>query len=146
MAIERPKFPLAVHTLIVDSGRVLLFRRQNTGYRDGHFTDPAGHVEKDQPATAEACREAFEEVDINVRPENLRLIHVVHHGNSATGSTPYVHFFFQAVTWSGEPRLKEDKGADLGWYSLDALPEPMVPEVAIAIGSLHHSFYSEFDW
>ncbi len=39
-----------------------------------------------------------------------------------------VDFFFECTPWSGEPRIMEpDKNADLRWFSLDALPDPVVP-------------------
>ena len=39
-----------------------------------------------------------------------------------------VDVFFECRAWRGEPRLLEaDKAADLRWFALDALPEPVVP-------------------
>ena len=39
-----------------------------------------------------------------------------------------IDFFFTARSWSGEPRIVEpEKGADLRWCPLDALPDPVVP-------------------
>ena len=44
--------------------------------------------------------------------------------------------FFQATRWQGEPRLIEDKAADLGWFPLDALPDPVVPHELAVIEAL----------
>ena len=39
-----------------------------------------------------------------------------------------VDFFFLSRRWSGEPRIVEPaKCADLRWWPLSALPEPVVP-------------------
>jgi 8-oxo-dGTP diphosphatase len=44
-----------------------------------------------------------------------------------------IDFFFTASSWTGEPRIVEPaKCAALGWYALDALPDPVVPhELAV---------------
>ena len=39
-----------------------------------------------------------------------------------------IDFFFSARAWSGEPRIVEPtKCADLRWFALTALPDPVVP-------------------
>ena len=47
-----------------------------------------------------------------------------------------VDFFFACRSWSGEPhRVEEDKSAAVGWFPLDALPDPVVPhELAVLRG------------
>ena len=44
-----------------------------------------------------------------------------------------VDYFFTATAWSGEPRIVEpEKCADLRWFPLDGLPDPVVPhELAV---------------
>jgi len=39
-----------------------------------------------------------------------------------------IDFFFTARSWSGTPRIVEPaKCADLAWFPLSALPDPVVP-------------------
>ena len=59
-----------------------------------------------------------------------------------------VDFFFTARSWTGEPRIVEpDKAGALGWFGLDALPEPMVPHEAHAIAHLGSGErYLTFGW
>jgi 8-oxo-dGTP diphosphatase len=59
-----------------------------------------------------------------------------------------VDFFFTARSWSGEPRILETtKATELGWYALDALPEPMVPHEAHALAHLTSGTrYLIFGW
>ena len=39
-----------------------------------------------------------------------------------------VDFFFTCRRWTGAPRRAEQgKTAELGWFPLDALPDPVVP-------------------
>ena len=48
-----------------------------------------------------------------------------------------VDFFFTASRWTGEPRLMEPgKAAGLEWYSLDKLPDPVVPHEARVLAGL----------
>ena len=48
-----------------------------------------------------------------------------------------VDWFFTARSWTGEPRVVEpDKAAEIGWFPLAALPEPMVPHEAYALAQL----------
>jgi 8-oxo-dGTP diphosphatase len=109
---------------------VLLQLRQNTGYRDGHWAAAAaGHVEAHESVLAAACREAEEEVGVKIDPADLEPLTTMHrtHGNHDP-IDERVDFFFGCHRWAGDPHLVETaKAADLGWFPLAALPEPVVP-------------------
>jgi 8-oxo-dGTP pyrophosphatase MutT (NUDIX family) len=59
---------------------------------------------------------------------------------TGAGSEPIderVDFFFECQRWSGEPRLLEsDKAADLRWFPLDKLPDPVVPHEPFVLEGL----------
>jgi 8-oxo-dGTP diphosphatase len=118
---------------------VLLQLRQGTGYRDGHWAAAAaGHVEADESVHAAACREAAEEVGVRIEPAELEPLTTMHrtHGNHEP-IDERVDFFFGCRRWSGEPRLLEAaKSADLRWFALDALPEPVVPHERYVLDAL----------
>ena len=118
----------AAYVLLLRGSDVLLQLRQNTGYRDGHWAmAAAGHVEHGESVLAAATREAAEE--IGVVPVELAPLTTMHrtHGNG-DAIDERVDFFFTCRTWTGEPRLLEPaKSADLRWFPLDDLPEPVVP-------------------
>ncbi len=109
---------------------VLLQLRHGTGYMDDHWAAAAaGHVEEGESALAAACREAREELDVTIDEADLKPLTALHRteGNHAA-IDERVDFFFECWSWSGEPRLVETaKAADLGWFSLNALPHPVVP-------------------
>ena len=110
--------------------QVLLQLRQNTGYMDGHWAcGAAGHVEQGESVLAAAVREAAEELGIVVDVADLVPVTVMHRTTAGGGPIEErVDFFFECRTWSGEAALAEsDKALALGWYDLDALPEPVVP-------------------
>ena len=106
---------------------VLLQLRQHTGFMDGHWAAAAaGHVEKGETAYDAARREAAEE--IGVADLDLRFVTAMQRTRSGEPIDERIDFFFTCRSWSGEPRIVEPaKAADLGWFPLDALPDPVVP-------------------
>lgn len=127
---ERFRLIPEAHLFIVRDGRTLLLRRFNTGYEDGSYGVIAGHMEGGESARAATCREALEEAGIRLHPDDLRFAHVVHRSTR----DERVGFFFEALSFAGEPGNAEPDRCDhMGWFPLDALPEPMVPYVRRAL-------------
>ncbi|GAB2454963.1 hypothetical protein GCM10007967_06260 [Xylanimonas ulmi] len=109
---------------------VLLQLREGTGFMDGHWAaGAAGHVEADESVVAAAVREAREELGVVLDPDDLRPVTVMHRGQPGGPALEQrVDVFFEADRWRGRPRRAETaKAADLRWFALDALPEPVVP-------------------
>jgi len=122
--------PAAYVLLTDDDGRVLLQLRAGTGYRDGFWAAAAaGHVEAGEPVHAAAVREAAEELGIVVDGADLVPLTTMHRTNrTGLEIDERVDFFFTCRRWTGEPRTMEpDRSAGLGWFALDALPDPVVP-------------------
>jgi 8-oxo-dGTP diphosphatase len=42
---QRFQTPVAVHLFLLRGDQVLLLQRQNTGYKDGNWSVPAGHLD-----------------------------------------------------------------------------------------------------
>ncbi|MHA6793736.1 NUDIX hydrolase [Pseudonocardia bannensis] len=127
---DRFRLVPAAYVVLRRGDDILLQLRQNTGYRDGHWaTAAAGHVEAEESVVAAACREAAEELGVTIEAGDLVPLTAMHrtHGNRQP-IDERVDFFFECRRWTGEPRLIEpDKAADLRWFALDALPDPVVP-------------------
>jgi 8-oxo-dGTP diphosphatase len=123
----------------VGAGQVLLQLRSGTGYRDGHWAcAAAGHVEAGESVVEAALREAREEIGVRIAPADLVPLCAMHrtHGNGKPVDER-VDFFFTCRRWTGEPRrLEPHKSADLRWWPLDALPEPVVPHELVVLGLL----------
>ena len=119
-----------------DNGpEVLLQLRQNTGYMDDHWAAAAaGHVERGETAFDAAHREAAEEIDVGDLA--LEFVTSMQRTRSAEPIDERIDFFFTARSWTGEPRIVEPaKCADLRWFRLDDLPDPVVPhELAVLDG------------
>ena len=122
----RSSFVIVVHTLVFNSaGELLLLRRANTGFMDGHYALPGGHRQTGEEVAAAAMRECQEEAGIEV----LDIAPVV--------VMPYaggVDFIFEATRWSGVPGIGEpDKCDDLVFAPTDALPSSTVSFVEAAL-------------
>jgi ADP-ribose pyrophosphatase YjhB (NUDIX family) len=142
--VTRHAPPLAVHLLFRRGSEVLLLRRANTGYRDGMYSVPAGHVEAGESATGAACREALEEVGLELSPRDLEFALVMHRFEGEER----LDLFFEVRRWEGEPRNCEPVKCDeLWWYPLEALPEDTVPYVRRGIeAAAAGERYVEFGW
>ncbi|MGW1006457.1 NUDIX hydrolase [Streptomyces sp. NPDC002520] len=123
---------IGVHLILQREDKVLLGLRAGTGWRDGHYHVPAGHLEAGETATAGAVREAEEELGLSLREQDLELVHTVHHWTA--DDDPRLQLFFVVNSWDGEPvNMEPHKCAHLGWYPLRDLPEPMVDFTAAAL-------------
>jgi 8-oxo-dGTP pyrophosphatase MutT (NUDIX family) len=67
-----------LHLILRQGVRILLGLRQNTGFSDGMYHLPAGHLEDGETISAGAIREAKEELGIDLHPADLHLVHVMH--------------------------------------------------------------------
>ncbi len=125
----------AAYVLLLDGPRVLLQLRRGTGFMDGHWAAAAaGHVESGESVVAGAVREAAEELGVRLDPADLVPLCAVHRtGRTGLAVDERVDFFFTCTRWHGQPRrAEEDKAAELRWFGLDELPDPVVPhELAV---------------
>lgn len=141
---ERFRAVVAVHLLLARGDSVLLLRRANTGYEDGSYSVPAGHLEGGETARAAGVREAAEEVGIVLGEDDLSLAVVMHR----QAAPERVDFFFSATNWVGEPRNAEpDKCDHLMWAPASELPNNTVPYVRCGIDAWRSGIrYAEFGW
>jgi mutator protein MutT len=140
----RARFPVTVHLLFLHQSQILVSRRLNTGFRDGEYSVPAGHLDGNETVRAAAVREAQEEVGVRIQEGNLLFSSVMHR----LEDDERVDFFVRVLAWDGEPFNNEpDKCDDLRWLDLNALPENTVPYVKRAIQNhIHGITFDEFGW
>ena len=136
-----------VHLLLLRNGQVLLGERQHTGYEDGKFHLPAGHLEAGESLVDALRREAREELGVRIDPADVTLAHLLHHHSAASGQGR-VAVFFAVRRWQGEPQnLEPDKCARLAWFSLDRLPSNLVPYARHALAQVTASVpFSLYGW
>ena len=130
MMTERAGIPAGVHVLCEREGHVLLLRRAGTGFFDGLYSLPGGHIEQDESILQAASRELEEETGLRIGPGDLDWFGIIHRRSD----TNRIDFFLRALRWQGEPVLREpDKCSDMGWFSRSDLPEDIVPYVKVAL-------------
>jgi 8-oxo-dGTP pyrophosphatase MutT (NUDIX family) len=150
MKSQRYKVIPAVYIIFRKNGEVLLLRRFQTGYHDGEYGLPSGHVDGGEPADIAAAREAFEEVGVTIKPEDLQFVHLMHRqvAPDDRDGVERMDMFFEATAWTGELKNCEpEKCDDLRWASLYNLPERMIPEVTHALREIERgSYYSSWNF
>lgn len=142
---ERLKVIPAVYLILIRDNKILLTRRHNTGFYDGSYSLPAGHLEDNETMRQAIAREAKEEIGITFDLKDLELVHTIHR---KTNTEERVSFFFAVGKWEGEPIIMEpSKCDDLKWFDINQLPENIIPYVKQAINYYkENNSYSEDGW
>ena len=122
----RDRFPLVTHMLLRRAGDdLLLLRRANSGFLDGYYVMPGGHVQAGETIVEAAVREVAEEAGVAVAVDDVRPLAVLPYLNEAQQG---VDFVMGAEAWVGEPRINEpDRFDDLVWAPRRALPAKCAP-------------------
>lgn len=141
---KRFTMPVAVHLFLLKGNEVLLLRRYNTGYEDGKYSVPAGHMDGNEEVKHAAIREAREECGINLAEEDVQVAGVMHRRSS----DERIDFFLVASNWSGEiTNTEPDKCDELIWVDMQRLPENMIPYVRQAITNYRDGkWFDSFGW
>lgn len=117
---------VAVYVFLRKDGHVYLMRRANTGYMDGVYSLPAGHVEAGESLLEAALRELEEETGVTARPDDVVMKHAMYRRCDRT----YADYYYVCDRWQGEPAIMEpDKCDDARWTNMADLPDNVTPEV-----------------
>ena len=127
--------------------KFLFVLRSQTGFMDGKYTLPAGHVEDNESFKMAAVREAYEETGLVIRPDQLKHVHTQHTHNHDTPDR--IHMFFEADDWIGTPKNMEPTiHGEIRWFKADDLPYGQIMDLVaeglrqIAAGEP----YGEYGW
>jgi 8-oxo-dGTP diphosphatase len=143
MEDKRFKVVPGVALIIERDGKTLLIQRGQNCSFPGTYCNIGGHVDGNETIREAAAREAWEEVGIKVRPEDMQFMHVIHRYD-ARGEI--ITFFFKTTKFEGEPFNKEpEKHTRIVWAPLDNLPEPLFPTLRCYLENKDQC-YSEFEW
>lgn len=113
----------AVNVFVINNSKLLLGRRDNTGWMDGKLCPPGGHIEKGETPTAAMLREIAEELGVAVKSEDLEFLCV-----AARNTVPeYISYEFVLRDkmydfYNAEP----EKCSELVWSSLSELPADII--------------------
>jgi 8-oxo-dGTP diphosphatase len=126
--MARKELIIDLHLVLRSGPGILMGVRKNTGYCDGMYHLPAGHLEDDETISAGAVREAKEELGIDIHPGDLRLVHTMHQRSDR------LSLFFDVDKWSGNiTNAEPDKCELLDWLVPDRLPDNVVPYARVAL-------------
>jgi 8-oxo-dGTP pyrophosphatase MutT (NUDIX family) len=113
---------------------VLVQRGDRAKFGQGKWDLPVGKSEPGEPVTTTAVRELREETGLEVRPETLKVAHIVHGSRGAEAPNGYLTVVFATGEWSGDPENCEpDKHDQVCWVAADALPDEFVDSTADAL-------------
>ncbi len=140
----RTTFPVTVHLFFFRGNQILLIRRFNTGYADGQYSIPAGHLDGMETVIAAAAREALEEVGVGIDPQDIEFSSVMHRLNG----DERVDFFVKIHKWSGEPfNAEPDKCDEIRWTDVNDLPANTIPYIRQALKNhAQGTRFDEFGW
>ncbi|MFF0110460.1 NUDIX domain-containing protein [Streptomyces hirsutus] len=140
--------PVNASALVHDGhGRILLgLRHPVSKFAPNTWHFLARHCEREAAITC-LVREAKEEVGLIIEPDDVELVHTVHHVDSP-GARPRIGLVFRAHSWAGTPEVLEpDRCVEWRWWKPQDLPAEVVPYTRRAIeGILGGRPYSEMGW
>ena len=122
---------------------ILLALRKNTGYNDGEYELPGGHVEAKEDLLDTMIREAKEELNIELKREDLKIEHILHHykGNR-------IKFIISAKKYEGTLQVGEpDKCEKIEWFDINNLPENIEQRAGKVLKEIQNGiFYDNSDF
>lgn len=134
----------AAYLILKKDNKILLAKRYNTGYMDGFYSLPAGHLDGNETYRASLVRETKEEIGITIKEDDLTFTHIGHQNSDKE----YVDIFFECTNWEGVPEIMEpDKCDELRWVDPRELPNNVIPYVKNVLENYMKDVkYSEFGW
>lgn len=121
------------------SGRkqILMLKRAGTGYCDGYFDLPGGHLEANEDIFDGMIREAKEEIGITIKREDMEILHIYHRYKGGM-----LKFVFKTDKYNGIPINNElDKCEKIEWIDFEYLPENIVPSIKIELDNIKNGVY-----
>ncbi|MET9432602.1 NUDIX domain-containing protein [Streptomyces sp. NPDC006551] len=113
---------------------VLLQRSENAKFAQGMWDLPVGKSEPGEPITETAVRELYEETGLTVKPDSLKVAHIIHGAWGVEAPNGFLTVVFAAHEWTGEPENREPrKHSQVRWVDGNAIPEAFVETTASAL-------------
>jgi ADP-ribose pyrophosphatase YjhB (NUDIX family) len=135
---------VVAYVFMLRADTVLLLKRAHTGFQDGKYGPPGGHLEAHESVVQAAVRECREEIGVEILPQDLQVVGVCHYD---TPEGRGVDFFLTTTEWTGGPYARSECDS-IVWCSPDDLPEGTIPFIRRAIERhlLAGVWYDEIGW
>jgi 8-oxo-dGTP diphosphatase len=138
MTAKRFQLYGACYLVLIENEKVLLGRHQGA-WAAGKYSMVAGHLDGGETMKQSMMREALEETGIILKPEDLEVVLVMHRKSA---DREYFDAFLLAKKWTGKIEIKEpDKCDDLGFFSLNKLPDDLLGYIKVAIDCIHKGIH-----
>ena len=143
---ERYKSKIVVDLLLKrknenNKEEILLLLRENTGYRDGYYDLPGGHVDENEDLFFAMIREAKEEIGINIFREDMKIVHIYHNFRK-----DMLKFVFSVNKYEGNLINNEpEKCKELKWFEVEKLPENIIPKIREEILNVENGVLYNYD-
>ena len=114
----------SVNVFIIHGRKLLLGRRADTGWMDGHLCPPGGHVEKGESPIVAAIREVQEELGVTIQPSDLEFACV-----AARNTSPVEYVAYEFVMHSSAytfQNAEPEKCSELVWVDINNLPHDVI--------------------
>lgn len=116
---------------------ILLLKRYGTGYYDGYFDLPGGHLEANEDIFDGMIREAKEEIGVTIKREDMEILHIYHKYKKGM-----IKFVFKVDKYEGNPINNEpDKCEKIEWIDFEYLPENVIPGIKIELDNIKRGIY-----
>lgn len=135
-----------VNLVVKRDGKILFLKRGNTGWADGMYGLPSGHVEQDENFRSAGVRELEEETGLKVTADQLHHLLTFHQWDERGDIR--VGVYFEVSDWTGEPvNAEPDKHSDLAWFDENAFPDSIIPTTRAKLDLIKiGERYVEFGW
>lgn len=136
----------ACYVFLVRNQQFFMIKRANTGWMDGKYTVPSGHVEEDETFLEAAVRETKEEAGIVIKPESTRFVHVCERDEEKNDRV-WDDMYFICADFEEEPYSAEpEKASEGAWFDYTDPPEElMIPAVHHVLMEIKKgNYYSAF--
>lgn len=143
---ERYKSKIVVDLLLKRKNKnnkdeILLLLRQNTGYLDGYYDLPGGHVDKNEDIFSAMIRETNEEVGIDIYREEMEIAHIYHHYKKDMLKFVFITNKYTGILVNNEPKNCKE----LKWFEIDRLPTNIIPKIKKEILNIKNGTYYDYD-
>ena len=122
---------------ISGKSEILMLKRAGTGYYDGYYDLPGGHLEANEDIFDGMIREAKEEIGITIKREDMEIIHIYHRNKKGA-----LKFVFKVTKYEGTIKNAEpDICKELRWVNINELPENIVPSIKSELKNIKNNIY-----
>ena len=111
---------------------ILLMKRKNTGFNDGEYELPGGHLEANEDLFDAMIREAKEELLLDIDRKSLKIATIMHHYTSNR-----LNVIFKLDGKNLNPQIGEpNKCESLNWFNIQKLPANITDKMRTIINNI----------